>query len=357
MKTLLSQMNALMEYSLNEADWKNHENRMKIESAFKSLLDASHQIPPHPQSPNEEDPAISILGPFLSEQIQTTLSAFQLGQFEFSRKSTRSITRTCFTCHSKEPLPLLNADPSFSTLIQKLPPLEQARYHVTTHQIDAALKIYETLLFNPELIKSDFLTWDHARLECLTLLLRVKRDPNAALQLIQRIKSLSSTPKYIQRELVEWGNDLSQWEKTKTVSSNSTSQMKMIRDLFRAAMKRRTFPFDHSADMSFLRLTSILFEFMRKNPKSNDLPEVHYMQGVAHETLGTPPFENLHEIFYESCIKNRPHSELSLKCYELFERSIYLGYTGSAGTHIPGSVQNKLLELWGTALVPHTDRR
>jgi hypothetical protein len=104
--------------------------------------------------------------------------------------------------------------------------------------------------------------------------------------------------------------------------------------------------------MSFLRLTSDLYGLLKNSTKAPEQAEIEFMLGMSYETLSIPPYETLHEFFYESCIRHHPHSALSEKCYERYERSVYLGFTGSSGTHIPQTLQNKLLEIWGMALVP-----
>jgi hypothetical protein len=53
----------------------------------------------------------------------------------------------------------------------------------------------------------------------------------------------------------------------------------------------------------------------------------------------------MHELYYEACVRELPHSSLAKRCYERYEQSVYVGYTGSGGTNIPDELQVILSEL------------
>ena len=53
----------------------------------------------------------------------------------------------------------------------------------------------------------------------------------------------------------------------------------------------------------------------------------------------------MHEFYYQACIVRTPHTDQARKCYQKYEESIYLAYTGSSGTHIPSRVREKLNQL------------
>ncbi len=350
MSGISSTLNSLLALSLRDETWRADKNRSEIRRGLEGLLQLSHEIPNGKNESN--DPSLVILAPVLSDQIRLALSAHQLGQFEVSRQMVRSLTASCFGCHSREPEWSTQDQKSLPGFVSSLSALDQARYAVSLHQTKTALSGYERFLLEPGSIKRDLQSWHDALRESLTLILRVNRDPQSAIELIGRIKKIEGIPFFLKRELAAWERDLLSWRRDRSIPKGEALLRLEIQKRYAEASARRTHPLDHSADMAFLRLTSLLYEMMRRYPKSRFLAEAEYLQGVSYETLSTPPFENLHELFYESCIRREPHSRTAEKCYERLERSVYFGFTGSSGTHIPIELENKLLELWGRAFVP-----
>jgi tetratricopeptide (TPR) repeat protein len=352
MRDLQSQLTSLIIFTLNDTHWKNPENKSQIEQGLQALLKASHRLDLANHDETKGDPILPILGPILSDQIQLSLNAFQIGQYDFARQNTRSLTSTCFACHSKEAPSNLKGVLQAPESIMLLPLLDQARYFVALHQYDQALSIYEKIVLNPELPKQDLISWERAKTESLTLLIRVKKKPEEALKLVKTLISMKGTPRFSVKELKAWETDLKDWSQSWNERKNGSPGKTNVRIRFQKALSKRKYPFDHSADMSFLRLTSDLYGLLKNSTKAPEQAEIEFMLGISYETLSIPPYETLHEFFYESCIRHHPHSALSEKCYERYERSVYLGFTGSSGTHIPQTLQNKLLEIWGMALVP-----
>ena len=66
--------------------------------------------------------------------------------------------------------------------------------------------------------------------------------------------------------------------------------------------------------------------------------------------LSPDHFDQLSNLYFESCVRSSPHSELAEKCYQRFEQNVYFGYTGSSGTHLPEKVKDQLLALWAQAI-------
>jgi hypothetical protein len=50
-------------------------------------------------------------------------------------------------------------------------------------------------------------------------------------------------------------------------------------------------------------------------------------------------------VYYESCVRTSPKTQLSKTCYHRLKNSILLGYSGSSGTHLPREERERLKEL------------
>ena len=96
----------------------------------------------------------------------------------------------------------------------------------------------------------------------------------------------------------------------------------------------------------FLSLLLIPYLFVWKN-KTKPLPEkiIVFLVGMSYEVLQNMNLNEMHEFYYQACILKSPHTEQARKCYQSYEESIYLAYTGSSGTHIPTQIKEKLNEL------------
>jgi len=353
MQGMLHDLEPLLVLSLNEDDWRASGSREKIESGLKSLSAHSHSIRGANHGDGAMDPSFALLAPDLGRQVNLALAAYRMGQFEFSRGTVRALTASCFACHSRMPGWNGNGPPDLPDRLKNLPILEQARLQATLRRVEPALALYRELLLRPDFQKDDPVRWNRALRESLTIRLRVKRDPGAARKELQELARSRDLPAYMKKEMRGWIEDLRLLMKPPSPKpQNEDMLMKTLRTSFREAKARRLYPMDHAGDVRFLDLTGLLFDFERRHPDSPALAEIEFMQGLAHETLDMPPYSNLHELFYESCIRRRPHSALAMQCYEHLERSVVSGFTGSSGTRVPMDAKNRLLELWALAVVP-----
>jgi hypothetical protein len=64
--------------------------------------------------------------------------------------------------------------------------------------------------------------------------------------------------------------------------------------------------------------------------------------GICYLTLDQDFFMDFDRMYLRTCIQEYPKSPIAKKCYNLLEESIYLGYSGSSGTHIPLDVMKEL---------------
>jgi hypothetical protein len=103
---------------------------------------------------------------------------------------------------------------------------------------------------------------------------------------------------------------------------------------------------DHSADILYLRASNVFYDLIQKAPAGKHISQALMMQGICNEVLSPRGFEDLHRLYYESCIRKSPHSPIAMDCYRRYEQSTILSYTGSAGTALPEEIKQKLLDLF-----------
>ena len=358
MQELSIALKDLLILSQNAAEWSSPERSASILRNLNTMKTLIHTIQVKSIRDLNGDPSLTILMPSLSSEIKMTLSAFELGQYEFSRQSIRNLTGTCFACHSKEPEFNSFLNQTLDATPYVMSELEKARFYVSIRNIERALEIYEKCILDPVLPQKNFDTWNRAFREGLILLIRTKRDPSASLKLIEGTLKLKGMPYFMISEIKEWSAQIKDWakEKRKPESLSEKSLYQKVRAIMNRAQALKKYPMDHSADPLMLRASSLLYEGVRRFPNGAHLGEFYYWLGITQITLADAPLETLHEAFFEACIRKSPHTPLSLNCYGELEKSVYFGFTGSSGTHIPVEATNKLLELWGKAFVPEAIR-
>src|SRR5262249_9382005 len=123
-------------------------------------------------------------------------------------------------------------------------------------------------------------------------------------------------------------------------------------DLMSQAKKRieragqlQQYPKDHAGDIEYLRSTALLHDYLKSKKNGKSLAEVYYLLGNAYEVLDDLGYWNLHEVYYESCISSAPKTDLAKHCYSRLEESVYSGFSGSSGVHIPPNETLRLKKL------------
>jgi hypothetical protein len=69
------------------------------------------------------------------------------------------------------------------------------------------------------------------------------------------------------------------------------------------------------------------------------------MLGQSYEAISEMGIWDLPEVYYEACVRTAPKTEEAKRCYRDFERSIVLGFSGSAGIFIPKEERDRLNDL------------
>jgi hypothetical protein len=66
------------------------------------------------------------------------------------------------------------------------------------------------------------------------------------------------------------------------------------------------------------------------------------MAGMCYDVLRSFHIGEIHEIYYERCVQDNPHTPLSEACFHRYEQAVYEGFTGSGGARLPDDLKDKL---------------
>jgi hypothetical protein len=175
---------------------------------------------------------------------------------------------------------------------------------------------------------------------------RVRKDPSAGGKLVAMVIAEPSAPVFLKARAVRWRDSIEKWKAEPPVRTmNGEQTWAKTKRLLREASEMQNYPADHSADVLFLRVSAAAHDTLSLAPDGPHAAEALHAAGVAYEALGEPALWPLHEIYFEACVRQAPHTAIAAICYKRYEESVYFGYSGSGGMSIPPDVERTLREL------------
>jgi len=342
MKELREVYGALMSDVASDERFDDPKNRAAVERRASRLAELAKSLY-HEKNATEKDLSIALLADLFRDEADSAARMLKHGNRAYARVMLKSIGGFCIACHSRVP----GADLS-NAFSAKPPvgatPVESGQYYAATRQFDRALQAYSDYLARPKV--GNVFDFERAARSGLALWVRVKNDPAQTVQFIDRLLERADLPYFLREQAGSWRTEAVAWkaEKPKALATEDALFAEAKR-LYAEARDGQKFPADRSADVAYLRATATLHQFLNRYPGSPAIAEALALLGAGYEVLGDVGLRDFHETYYVACIRLAPHTATSRKCYERYEESVYLGFTGSGGTSIPSDVRRRLNAL------------
>jgi len=324
----------------------------KLEAAAEQLAQLAHTINMSPDTtpnllPPEADPTLQYLSGLFDREVKYANRSLKAGQVEHARGILRKVSGYCIGCHTRH-----DKGPEFPTFEidfegKDLTPMERADLLAATRQFEGALEEYEKLVGDRNFATKRPFEWERAVRQALNVAVRVKRDPARAGALVDKVLAVDSGPQFFRSEVRAWKESIQMWqnEGKKKPATTEEQLFKEAKQLNTAARLKQQYPLDHSADILYLRASAAVHELLSLAPNGKYASEAMLIAGNAYRLLGEPLVTPLPEMYFEACVRNSPHTSLARQCYERFEESVYLAYSGSGGTFLPDDVRSLFMEL------------
>ncbi len=326
--------------SKNYVDPAHHD---QIAKELHQFSDAAHDIKPDMgEAITGSDPLVQYSLVELKADVSRAEEAFKNGHLDYSRGVMKNVMAHCFQCHS---LSDSGTKTHFDVEVfknLKLSPLEKADLFIASRDFDDSKRLLELMLKNSDFSRASAFEFESALHRYMALMVRVQKDPKGTLLELKLLQKRKEIPVYIHDLIQSWSVSLKNWEKEKP---NSQSLMLQAEKHFKAAQKLQAFPKDHQGDVEYLRVTSLLHDFLKLKQSKESEAEAYVMLGQSYEVLDDLGVWNLHEMYYESCVRRLPQSDLAKNCFQRLQSSIQLGFSGSAGVNIPENETKHLEEL------------
>ncbi len=350
MRGLLKSLDQVLTDASSEAGFNAPANRARVDHDVQAFAGLAHDLNLSQLPKPDADPNVALMGMLFQEETHHAYQELQRGNRTYARNLLRGVTTYCIACHTRN-----DSGPSFASLkpaSERLSALEQGEFYASTRQYDQALAKFHDVLRSEN--SSGVFEKERAVRYSLAILVRVKKDPKASLALVNEMIASRNGPYFFRENLEKWKVSLEAWrdEAPRTVTTEDGLFAEGTR-LIAAARQTQQAPLDESADILFLRGSAVLHEQLTLAPRGPHAAEALLLEGVAYEALRDLRIWGFHELQYEACIYEAPHTPISRSCFGRYQESVYAGYTGSAGTDLPDDVRSRLNKLEQLALPEH----
>lgn len=346
MQGLADGVRELIPYVYNRDAYFDPRNKLAIEKAWQKFSDQSHKINPEMgEAFFGDDPILKYSLNSMESDIERARAAFRLGRLDYSRGVAKNVMNHCFRCHSvvKEG----GAAPWAITGIEglSLNPVEKAELLVATRKYDEAFSYLENVIADKDFVQNYPFDFEGAVRKYLAVVIRIDNRPDRPLVELDKLVGRKEVPFYLRQQVEAWRQSLLTWSQEKPSSRQGTPLTQAKRRIERAR-EVQSFAKDHAGDVEYLRATSLLHEHLKfATEKNQSKQEAYFLLGESYSVLDELGYWNLHEIYFESCIRANPKTALARKCYSRLESSVYFGYSGSGGVRIPPNERRRLNEL------------
>ena len=344
MQQMFTSLLNLQPFLASPEKFRSPKNSEIIRKDLNRLAQFRHIFP---QEAKNQEPGLYTISRMFHEYIQDARDRFKAGSYEYSRHRLRTATSFCFSCHSRVPSEQNYQDLEKRVESSQLTPFEKADVFAATRQFDKALKSYTDILSAVPSTSLGIVEYTRSLRRALSITVRVKQNPKETLDLIDSVAQRKELPEFVLRLAQQWRKDAQFWMEEKETKKKLSPEelVQKAQKLISRAVLLQTFPADENGDISYLRASNYLHEALEEAPQSQSRVEALYLLGVAYSALQDPTLWDLDRLYFESCIREAPHTDLSRKCFHRYADKVYMGYTGSAGTFIPQDEQKRLEEL------------
>lgn len=356
MQKLYQSLIELMVDISSDQKFNSPSNFKKIENNAKTFSELAHDLSAITrdgktksgetiESP-DSDPSIPMIASLFADDTRRAYEALKSNHRAYARTILKTVSGYCVGCHTRT-----NKGPDFTNLSEKpevksLTKLEHAEFMAATRQTDKALAEFDSIISDPKTIKDRPLEWEKAVRYAMAIAVRVKKDPDQALIIADKIINTKEAPTFIRDDATIWKSSIQDWKKevSRKLMTEEGLYAESLR-LINKAKEVQTFPADRAGDIYFLRVSAIIHDMLRMAPEGPNTANGLLLLGISYEALRDLNLWSLHEFFYESCVRKAPHTDIAKTCFKHYEQAMYHGYSGSGGLAIPKDVKAKLKEL------------
>lgn len=289
----------------------------------------------------------SFLADSLFEDVNSAKSLIDKNDKKGLKFVVLSMTEHCVRCHTK-----LDSKNDFSNNSQMLPKavlqnhdfVSQIDMFITLRQFDNAIDLIEKKLFD-ESVKSTVFSILNVFSRYFELNLKVKSDLDRPQKYLAKyLKERKEITEYQKKYVEFWMMSLADLQKQNMMGHLQDFDFAVkIFDKGEAEYKKSF----GQEGLVYMIASSIIFEkkSLEGNKNSEERAKSYLYLGRISSQIDRSYWISENENYFESAILTSPHSPIAKEAYGLLKQSIYFGFSGSSGVHIPLDQKKKLERL------------
>jgi hypothetical protein len=325
MRSLKGHLEHLAPLIFDSKKFQAPENRACLGREIEEMAVTSQDLNHNPTL-THRDPTVRFVAAQFSQSLLRAHSAMQAGQVGYARYELMTVTSSCVQCHSR-----MQQGPEFASFffqdpfLNGLSVLDRAQYLIAIRHFDRAFHVLLEGLKSKDPEIAEHGNYEKLAFLALQLAAQFEQNPKKALQVIASIEKSPWANGALKEKAAVWKKIAEAWDH----QPNSVMTMAEARKIL----------LQPTNELQVMRAIPVGLMRLSENISGAELGESLFMMGQAYEFLSeVQPFE-LHEPYYESCIRSVPHSSVAQKCFASLKASVEAGYTGTSGTHVPIEIQ------------------
>lgn len=346
MQNLEQSLNHMIPLIYDRAEFTDSRNEKKIRAGMESFSKSVHNISPDKSKELVgQDPLFTFTLNRFRGDLNRAVEGFDSGHKEYSRSVMKSVVGHCFRCHTRNAVGPEFKGGGLDLAGLKLNRLEKSDLLVASRRYDEALTTLESVIDDNKEGRDFPFEVERALRRYLSLMVRVKKEPSRAITKLDQFLERKAVPYYLIEDTRKWKKSLESWSSSIKGGTSAKNPIRTAKNMIQKARKGQEYRKDHSSDVEYLVATTILHDGLTGMKRASQLAEAYFLLGESYEVLGDLGYWNLHEFYFESCVREWPKGPLARKCYERLEESVFVGYSGSSGVHVPYHEKKRLNEL------------
>lgn len=286
----------------------------QVKQHLSNLMNISHEIQDTMLS-MATDPLMRYLSLDIPQQFSRIEEAYSKGNPQIARQLLRNTSQYCLACHSSSASKHSSAL-QFSDPMPNLPPLEKAEYFSATRQHEKALLVYEQLLSQNNIARSEPQTWLSAISNMIALTVRMRQSPHLSLEtssrFLQEAKKLTGEQ---QAMLRAWRQSAQDWVAEGKQERKVDELLKHAQSLLAKGHNKNQSHSTHGF-VDYLRVMNAVNELVMRTDQAALRAGAFRLAGQAMEKMAGVYVWMRPDVYYEACIRSHPKSKEASRCWQ-----------------------------------------
>lgn len=274
------------------------------------------------------------------------------GNEDYAKYRAKKLMGVCISCHSQLPNKsfgkISTENENIEKYVKSFHDKAMVAYFLRDYKV--AIEFFQQDL-KEKLNEKDESSVDSTLLGIVKIsIINLNDEKNLKSYLTGLVES-KQLPKGISSDVESWIMSLEKATPWKEKEAYSESEIKKI-------IKNHLIPFEdelltytlYKNAIDIYRIKALLAHFAVQKPTTILMPEILYWTGLIEGQKSSLYLYSLGELYLKECVERFPKSSIAPKCYKAYEELMILGYTGSAGTHLPKDIQEQLKKM--KSLIP-----